>query len=579
MRKTLLSILLLSSAAVAGAQQLGTTEYNGYSKYIKAVDEYVPAPGQFINTLPTYTEGDDATAMVAKCTDALANNKKGMVTLGAYGGFITFHFDHSVANVEGQKDLYIMGNANAGGAEPGIVMVSKDVNGNGLPDDPWYELAGSADVDSVGKVVYNYEITYTKAEMQNVPWTDNQGQSGVVERNVYHAQEYFPQWLESPLTFKGTLLPKNASKSGSFWTLSSLRYGYVDNLPNSDIEGNSFDIAWAVDADRKPVKLDAVDFVRVYCAENQMAGWLGETSTEVSGAEDLHLEASVEAQEAAEEEAKKVGTFENITVPEEGHVMFKPDNAENYKTYNGAFESGIFKFNATYTDYDGFDSWGGFAIANQTDNKFTTLDDQYKNAKCGGHNSANYAVAYVYGECSVDVEAGSDGAVVNGFYLNNAAYALNSVLNGDTYSGDAFKTGDWFKLTITGTKADGSKESKDVYLADYRSENEADHHYISDWTWVDLSGMGALTKVNFALSSSRTGQWGMNTPAYFCIDDFGGQYDGQAPTGIAHPAIAGATTTRSAARFAIDGKRLSAPQRGLNIIRMSDGTVRKVLVR
>ena len=61
MKKTLLSFLLLSSAAVASAQlQLGTAEYKGYSKYIQAVDEYVPAPGQFVNTLPTYAEGDDA---------------------------------------------------------------------------------------------------------------------------------------------------------------------------------------------------------------------------------------------------------------------------------------------------------------------------------------------------------------------------------------------------------------------------------------------------------------------------------------------------------------------------------------
>ena len=30
-----------------------------------------------------------------------------------------------------------------GSSEPGIVLVSKDTNGNGLADDEWYELAGS----------------------------------------------------------------------------------------------------------------------------------------------------------------------------------------------------------------------------------------------------------------------------------------------------------------------------------------------------------------------------------------------------------------------------------------------------
>ena len=43
------------------------------------------------------------------------------------------------------------------------------------------------------------------------------------------------------------------------------------------------------------LKLDFIDFVKVYSAEQQMAGWLGETSTEVAGAEDLHLEESVAA--------------------------------------------------------------------------------------------------------------------------------------------------------------------------------------------------------------------------------------------------------------------------------------------
>ena len=73
------------------------------------------------------------------------------------------HFDHSIANVQGQADVLIQGNANfEGNSEPGIVMVSKDENGNGLPDDTWYELKGSADADSVGKVIYGYTITYQR---------------------------------------------------------------------------------------------------------------------------------------------------------------------------------------------------------------------------------------------------------------------------------------------------------------------------------------------------------------------------------------------------------------------------------
>ncbi len=268
----------------------------GTSAFIFAVDEYVPAPGQFVNTMPQYEDGDDAAAMAQKCTNLLANNNGGVVTLGGYGGYITFHFDHSVKNVPGEYDLLINGNANASSAEAGIVMVSQDTNNNGLPDDAWYELSGSADVDSVGKVIYGYQCTYTYTPMSNIPWSDNMNNSGTVDRNTFHAQEYFPLWLKDKgtLTFFGTRLPNNAhdtSGSGTYWVLDALRYGYADNKPNTDIEANSFKIDWAVDpVTRTPVSLQYVDFVRVYTALNQKAGWLGETSTEITGAKDLHME-------------------------------------------------------------------------------------------------------------------------------------------------------------------------------------------------------------------------------------------------------------------------------------------------
>lgn len=40
-------------------------------------------------------------------------------------------------------DFAIEGNAFDGSSEPGIVWVMQDVNGNGLPDDTWYQLKGS----------------------------------------------------------------------------------------------------------------------------------------------------------------------------------------------------------------------------------------------------------------------------------------------------------------------------------------------------------------------------------------------------------------------------------------------------
>lgn len=298
MRLHFLAVCLLPFST-AGAQ----------SKYLQAVDEYVPAPGQFVNELPEADDTDTPATMAAKCTERLAGDARQLVTLGSYGGYLTFHFDHPVANVKGQMDFYIAGNANINGSEPGIVMVSQDTNGNHLPDDEWYELSGSADTDSLGLVTYGYAVSYRRVgAMADVPWTDSRGMSGSVPRNGFHKQEYWPLWLPDELTFSGTLLPPNGvnrSSTTQSWTLSQLRQGYVDNWPNSDSTANSFNLDWAVDpVSRQPVSLTHADFIRVYTATNQVCGWLGETSTEITGAEDLHLEASLQ-------QASGISTTEN----------------------------------------------------------------------------------------------------------------------------------------------------------------------------------------------------------------------------------------------------------------------------
>jgi hypothetical protein len=80
---------------------------------------------------------------------------------------------------------------------------------------------------------------------------------------------------------------------------------------------------------------------------------------------------------------------------------------------------------------------------------------------------------------------------------------------------------DWFKLTITGSlNGNPSAQSVDLYLADFRSPDTTQHYIVKDWQWVDLSSLGNVNEVQFTLSSSDTGSFGMNTPAYFAIDNF-----------------------------------------------------------
>ena len=135
-----------------------------------------------------------------------------MVSLGGFGGYVVFGFDHPVVNVDGQCDFKVYGNAAADAqypgyytSETGIVMVSVDANGNGLPDDPWYELAGSAYAESYK----DFSITYTKPATSDTtyPYTTNDPArpTGEVERNIFHKQSYWPEWTGTEtLLFSGT---------------------------------------------------------------------------------------------------------------------------------------------------------------------------------------------------------------------------------------------------------------------------------------------------------------------------------------------------------------------------------------
>lgn len=587
MKKALLLVLILALTAVkVTAQQF--FKQGKLSQYIYKVVDYSPAPGQFVNTMPAYQKGDDAAKMAQKCTESLANNKRDMITLGAFGGSVTFHFDHSVANIEGKKDFAIEGNAFQNSSEPGIVMVSKDVNRNGIADDPWYELRGSADDETPNRVVYGYEVTYTSAPMQDIPWTDNKGGSGKVERNKYHSQEYYPLWMPSKITYKGSLLPKNATQNPAttFWELREFAYGYVDNKPNTDKDANSFDIDWAVDANRKKVKLDFIDFVKVYSAEQQMAGWLGETSTEVAGAEDLHLEESVAAINKALE--GKVATFDDVDVSlnADGYYLGTGNKDNGYKSQ---YLSGNYRF--TVTNMPEYKAWNDFCISNRTATNFKELfPDQFNS--CVGHgynNSANYCVAYFYGKSApIEVISKPDGDVVRGLYVTNSAYTLSCILNGDNMSKgatgkDEFEKGDWLLLTIWGTKADGSETKAEVYLADYRSSNSAEHYYLGNWQWVDLSGLGAVKELRFSITGSRSNKYGLTTPSYVCVDNINGTNDGKSGKVYHTTGIDNLPTTdadkREVARYTVDGKRINAPVKGINIVKYADGTTRKVVVK
>ena len=164
--------------------------------------------------------------------------------------------------------------------------------------------------------------------------------------------------------------------------------------------------------------------------------------------------------------------------------------------------------------------WAGFAISNRTETSFaaaTLTPDQYNNVAGKAHSGKNFLVAqYAYNGEKIVVNGGKP-AWVNGLWFTNSAYAVNSILNGDNYSGPKFDKTDWFMCTVVGKKQDGSTVKVNIDLA-------KDGEYVKDWQYKDLSALGKVTELSFEFSGSRTSYGYLNTPAYICIDDIEIEY-------------------------------------------------------
>jgi hypothetical protein len=105
------------------------------NRYVTNLFEFAPAAGQFMNEGSWGNQESGKTILGVKATAG--------ISLGAFGGYAVYGFDHTVVNQPEKEDIMVYGNAQATLAEPGVIWIMQDENGNGKPDDTWYELAGS----------------------------------------------------------------------------------------------------------------------------------------------------------------------------------------------------------------------------------------------------------------------------------------------------------------------------------------------------------------------------------------------------------------------------------------------------
>ncbi|MDR2083967.1 MAG: DUF4465 domain-containing protein [Bacteroidales bacterium] len=213
----------------------------------------------------------------------------------------------------------------------------------------------------------------------------------------------------------------------------------------------------------------------------------------------------------------QTATFEDFELANESHY-------QGDESLDG-FTSGTFFFGNSFTEE--WDYWEGFAVSNHTTKEFdpdNNIEGQFYNVVGSGYkDSKNFGVVYPpYGGLSMVTMPENSSMQVKGVYVTNSAWTYYTMLNGDTYMGDPFGQGDWYKIIATGENSEGETTTTEFYLADFRSDNPNEHYIIEEWTWFDLSVLGEIVNVGFDLDASRKNEYGLTITSYFCIDDFNG---------------------------------------------------------
>lgn len=239
------------------------------------------------------------------------------------------------------------------------------------------------------------------------------------------------------------------------------------------------------------------------------------------------------------EEEEFDGITLDLTNPTNPETFTFNTTGEWTETYNDIdythWESQVFRFSHLIggegTSYGGL-AWNGFTVSKNASDASADylLDTQWGCMAKGGISAVNSNEIYVDAErpyivanySSWETENSlsitfNDGNLytLNGMYVTNSPYPYYTNIAGDDFANGLTNEGDYFKVIAYGVKADNSVETAEFTLAEFKNGSL---QQVTEWTWWDLSSLGTIKEVYFTMESSDTGQWGINTPAYFCMD-------------------------------------------------------------
>ena len=203
--------------------------------------------------------------------------------------------------------------------------------------------------------------------------------------------------------------------------------------------------------------------------------------------------------------------FEDITLPSKGYL----------DSIQGGLVSQGFTFqNEFYDETNKLWYWyKGFAVSNVINDTTAGYLNTYATfAGKGADASKNYLISDNINDNS-GVKLPSNIQLVS-LAITNSTYAALSMKNGDGI-GRKFtgKNKDFLKVWIRGYNSGKAKDSLEVYLANFQYADSSQNFIQKDWRIVNLSSFVSVDSLSFRMQSSDNGQWGMNTPAYFTLDN------------------------------------------------------------
>ncbi len=204
--------------------------------------------------------------------------------------------------------------------------------------------------------------------------------------------------------------------------------------------------------------------------------------------------------------------FEDLNVPDTGFYIGKDGN--------GGFGNQYLNFKTLYTDYGDFDYWDNFAFSYDT----VTIDNQYINVTDTAFSQNIFGIGYIPQDWqsgtyeNIPITCAFENPVkILSVYVTNDSTTSDVIRNGcPTTGSDPFSNGDYLKIIFEGRYNGQSTGFVEFFLANFTEDN---NYIVNSWQNVDLSSLGTIDTLLFNLQSTDVGNYGMNTPAYFCIDD------------------------------------------------------------